>query len=319
MTTTLQAPLTKLASAVKLDQQFLTKLAMQIRYAPAAFVKAAYANPRDFLQLIRLTRGTPIEKLAHTQIGPLTISYIAATNPEKRAVLDAMLGGAAIGAPLGAMKAPKGHRWEGAGRGATTGLIAGPMAGLGVLGGGAAGIGLGEAGKALNSATGGNISNPTMDKVQAALALLGVGGGGYLGTKLGLRMGRSIQSPPSWEKDEGQAKAASFTEVLTTVKALATAKQEKQAACKQMISALDAIAAKLPAVKQASIRKVQTSLSEGLDLSQALKVGYAHLPAEARGILAYKLASFAVKQAPPRKSVSVKAKDAGKAMHALSN
>jgi hypothetical protein len=46
------------------------------------------------------------------------------------------LGGAAIGAPLGALMAGKGHRWEGAGRGLGTGMMTGMMGGsLASLGG----------------------------------------------------------------------------------------------------------------------------------------------------------------------------------------
>lgn len=238
------------------------------------------------------------------------------TPTQKRAVLETMLGGAAIGAPLGAMKAPKGHGWEGAGRGAVSGMFAGPGAVAGAGLGGLAGLGLGEGGKMLNNATGGNLSGDTMRKVQGVLGLLGVGGGALLGGKLGLSAGRSLQGKPSWEQDEGQAKAA-MEKLATVVYDIHKAKLEKQAALKQLVDSLDLLAARLPATKQAALRTLQAELTGGKTMAEAIKVAFPMVAPEGRGILAYKFASFACKQAPKRKSINVPARDAGKAMHAL--
>ena len=107
-------------------------------------------------------------------------------------LLGTTLGGLALGAPAGAMMAPPGHRWEGAGRGmwAGRGTIAGGV------GGGLGGVLLGsELGKALGGDTYGGMGGA-----------IGAGLGGVTGAVGGNAASNWMMGPPSWEREEHKHK-----------------------------------------------------------------------------------------------------------------
>lgn len=262
------------------------------------------------------------------------VARVRSRYPEKRAVLDALLGGGLIGSGIGAAKAPSGHKWEGAGRGAAIGAMTGPPVGLGALLGGAGGIALGHGAGALSKGMGMPMGQQNIGRLAGALGLLGLGGGAYAGGKLGLHIGRKVVGPPTWEgkpeagasakpktpaktSPEGQgeplAKAA-FDRLSEVLHAVGRVKAARDAALGQMLKSLDRLAQALPVTKQASVRVVQQELAQGHDLTRAIKVAFPVLPPEARGILAVKFARFASKNAE-RRVMTVPARDAGKAMH----
>lgn len=262
------------------------------------------------------------------------VAHVLRRYPEKRAVLDALLGGAAIGSGIGAYQAPKGHKWEGTGRGAAIGAMTGPPVGLGAILGGVGGIGLGHGAGHVAKTMGMPMGQQNIGRLAGALGLLGMGGGAYLGGKLGLHIGRKTVGPPTWEgktdpaaaskpkapaksppggQGEPPAKAAS-DRVSEALFAVGRVKAAREAALGQMLTSLDRLAQALPVTKQASVRVVQQELAQGRDLTHAIKVAFPVLPPEARGILAVKFARFASKSAQ-RRVMTVPARDAGKAMH----
>jgi hypothetical protein len=116
--------------------------------------------------------------------------------------------GALIGGPIGAYKAPSGHRWEGAARGAGAGFGAETGLGLGLLGGGGlgalAGGGLGYGLGSLSGTPEGGRAGATIGGLLGAG--LGGGAGAYHGATGGYSLANRFMGPPSWEKKEHKHK-----------------------------------------------------------------------------------------------------------------
>lgn len=110
----------------------------------------------------------------------------------------AMLLPAAIGAGIGATRAPSGKKGEGAGRGVMAGMMTDAGAGLGGLGGLLAGAG---AGVGLDKAFGPNVGNIAIP----GLAIAGGVGGMALGGYGGLRFAQKAMGKPSWQRGAEEA------------------------------------------------------------------------------------------------------------------
>ena len=128
----------------------------------------------------------------------------------------AAVGWPTIGAGIGAYRAPRGHRMEGAARGAGAGLGAVSGLNLGALGGTLAGGGLGALGGALGGAglgvLGGALTGSVSEGATLGAGLGGVVGGvagsaagglygAYRGAKGGHGYANKLMGKPSWEQD----------------------------------------------------------------------------------------------------------------------
>jgi len=117
------------------------------------------------------------------------LGKLAATNHNKQA---GALSGALLGGGIGAARAPKGHRSEGLGRGATRGAMTGGGASIGAL------LGL-LAGAGTHSVAG------VDTRIAQGLAILGGLGGAGLGGYGGWRLSGGMLGKPSWEEDKDVA------------------------------------------------------------------------------------------------------------------
>ena len=129
-------------------------------------------------------------------------------------------------------------------------------------------------------------------QVKAMLALGLLGGGAY---------GASRMMGGRKKRKEVSANDNFATRVLRraiTKKAAANLREE---AAYRVNAYLDKAASAMPPRNQLPVRTLQACLAAGQTLSSSIKVAYAHLPAEARGILAHKIVRAAAKMNPKTK------------------
>jgi len=139
--------------------------------------------------------------------------------PTRLAVMAPALGGALLAAPIGAAMAPKGNRWEGAGRAAYRGRNVGSMATIG------AGLGaFGSAAAIENS----DLANNTRIPIILGSALLGAGAGGFAGSG----MTDAVLGPPSWKRPVDRDGDGKVNEGTSHERSTHSHKEEKQAAAK---------------------------------------------------------------------------------------
>jgi hypothetical protein len=164
-------------------------------------------------------------------------------------VFGSMLGGGALGAPLGALMAPPGHRWEGAGRGLGSGLMTGGLGGalannMGIVGGLPGAIADDPAGEILGQG-------------------VGLGAGGLLGGMLGHGMGESMMGRPSWEragpghkpKHEEHEKEGHYPGCKSSRKAQARQRKKKQGRVRRKHASARLVGELLGVIKHAAAVK----------------------------------------------------------------
>jgi len=186
------------------------------------------------------------DAIANAGAAAMSDTKVASLSPLQQALLGLTLTGPVLGAGIGALGAPRGHRLEGSGRGAVAGT--GARAGVtiggvgGLLGGAAAGAYLGEQ---VEPYLGTN-SDMAIPLGMAGGAILGGLGGGVGGGIAGHRLANRLMGPPSWERhpeDEEQVRKAACDALQGTCRACAEKRQaQAQAEAKLRGAAVAALA-----------------------------------------------------------------------------
>ena len=183
----------------------------------------------------------------------------------------AFIYGAAIGGPLGAIKAPKNHGWEGAGRGALAGAGLETGAGLGstigMLGGGLSGAGLGGTvgyglGRVLGGEQGG-LTGAGIGAIGGGLTggLGGLGYGAYKGGEGGYDLANYLMGKPSWEKkpkhkkDEKHEKEGHYPGCRSSRKHQTKQKKTKQRRVRRKHASAELVGSLMGVIKQAAAIK----------------------------------------------------------------
>jgi hypothetical protein len=182
------------------------------------------------------------------------------------------LEGALIGAPLGAIKSPKGHGWEGAARGGFAGGSLATGAGLGglagLLGGGLGGAGLGgAAGYGIGSLLGGEEGGRAGLGLGTAGGAVAGGTGGfglgtYHGGKGGYDFANWLMGPPSWEhkkpkhkKHEEHEKEGHYPGCKSSRKHQSKQKKTKQRRVRRKHASVELVGSLVGIIKQAAAIK----------------------------------------------------------------
>lgn len=312
----------KLASDASISEELIRHLAARCNLAVVPFVKAAYANVDDFLDVLRAAAGVaPLTKTADlkTLLGrflsnagqagkaaigkpsTLTSPMFGPSSPQ-----GGVSGFLAKNAPLGGSRAGRIATLGGGGGLATAGAVnmmgsggggeapkgpvaaavdaaTNPAAQAGGAAPGAPGAAPASPGAA-PAAPGGSPAAPGGAKGQGAGKMLGLGAAGLAGGAgvAALINRRRKKSQPAKTASARDLAVASMRRAIVKKAADLYREEAKQTFC----TYLDKVAALMPIERTGEIRTIQKEVATGKTLAHAIKVAYPNLIPEKRGILA---------------------------------
>lgn len=349
-----QGGIMKLAADTQVSPELILSLAKKVNLTPSQFVKAAYDNPQDYVNFLKVASGaaTREEMIKFATAGKLGRSILDYMKQSVKASPATSRVGKAMQNNLGPAAKTQAGR-VGLGTAAAGG--AGGTAALAFGGGKGAPPDAGPHEAAVNAQTGnagvGGMqggANPAQQGAAAAPAQNNgpapnpqQGGGGLSqGAKAGIAgagvglgaLGAGAMMRKRKAKQQQKTAADVARDVIKQAILTKIASGFRKNAADQFNSYLDVVASKMPTLeKTAQVRTLQAAVAKGKPLSHAIKVAYPVLNGEQRGILAMKLVKAAAEfanakkksQAMPfkvqnRSSATCKPGDAGKTMAKMS-
>ena len=316
----------KLAADTQVSPELIVSLAKKVNLTPSQFVKAAYDDPQDYVNFLKVASGaaTRGEMVKFATMGGLGRRIVDAMKASVKGTEATGYVGKKMQNNLGPLaKTQAGRVGMGATAAAGGGYVGGKATGL--IGGGKgapeqagpheqavnaqtgnAGVGGMAAGGAaaaggMNPAQQGQQQAPVQNNGPAPNPQQGGGGlsqgakAGIAGAGVGLgALGVGAMMRKRKQKQMGKTAADVAKDVLKQAILTKIASGFRKNAADTFVGYLDVVAAKMPTLeKTAQVRKLQAAVIEGKPLSHAIKLAYPLLNGEQRGILATKLVKAA--------------------------
>lgn len=324
-----QGGIEKLAQDTQVSPELIMSLAKRINLTPSQFVKAAYDDPQDYINFLKVasgaaTREEMVKFATAGKLGRSILDYMKQSvkaSPATGRVGKLMQNNLGPAAKTQAGRVGLGTAAAG-GAGGTAALAIGGGKGAPSAAGphetavnaqtqnaGVGGMSAGGAAGAANPAQQGAAAAPPQNNGPAPNPPQQGGGGLSNGAKAGIAgagvglgaLGVGAMMRKRKAKQQNKTAADVARDVIKHAILTKIASDFRKTAADQFNAYLDTLTRHMPIEKTAQVRTLQSAVAKGKPLSHAIKVAYPLLNGEQRGILAMKLVKAAADFANSKK------------------